>query len=72
MFLGFEMDKDYYDIACKRIKEQEDKWVTLIGKYRTGVYNMPPPYYIQAREELVGSEIKHNFSNITSDDICIC
>lgn len=28
--------------------------------------------YIQSREELVGSEIKHDFSNITSDDICIC
>lgn len=24
-FIGFEMDKGYYDIACKRIEEQEDK-----------------------------------------------
>ena len=23
-FIGFEMDKGYYDIACKRIEEQED------------------------------------------------
>lgn len=23
-FIGFEMDKGYYDIACKRIGEQED------------------------------------------------
>ena len=24
-FIGFEMDKGYYDIACKRIEEQKDK-----------------------------------------------
>ena len=24
-FIGFEMDKGYYDIACKRIEEAKDK-----------------------------------------------
>ena len=28
--------------------------------------------YIQSREELMGEKIEHDFSNITSDDICIC
>ena len=24
-FIGFEMDKGYYDIACKRIKEHKEE-----------------------------------------------